>query len=130
MIEAWESETKITNLKAIVEGLKKQPRLLFEKYRLICAALKHPSVPWYAKSVAVLSVCYPLSPIQLIPTFIPVIGQLDDAAVITLGYKVLLKWVPQDVLDDCRRRVGKPRSGDKAHRTSSPAEPEVVSPAD
>jgi uncharacterized membrane protein YkvA (DUF1232 family) len=63
-------------------------------------------VPWYAKLVAACSICYVFSPVQLIPNFIPVIGQLDDVLVITLGLKVLKKWVPQEVLKQCAAEVG------------------------
>jgi uncharacterized membrane protein YkvA (DUF1232 family) len=48
-------------------------------------------VPWYAKLVAACSICYVFSPVQLIPNFIPLIGQLDDMLVITLGLRVLKK---------------------------------------
>jgi hypothetical protein len=45
---------------------------------------------------------YLLSPIQLIPNFIPVIGFLDDVLVVCLGVKLLLKIIPPSVLTECR----------------------------
>jgi uncharacterized membrane protein YkvA (DUF1232 family) len=53
---------------------------LFDKRAPPTLLLRHPAVPWHAKVVAACSVGYLLSPIQFIPTFIPVIGQLDDLA--------------------------------------------------
>ena len=98
-----------------LETLKRQPGLLLQKFQAIRCAITHPGVPWYARLIAVLSVCYVFSPIQLIPSFIPVIGQLDDALVVTLGFKALTKWAPPDVLaqwrdkSDARSRIASNR---------------------
>jgi uncharacterized membrane protein YkvA (DUF1232 family) len=58
-------------------------------------------VPWYAKAVSGCAVLYVISPIQLIPNFIPIIGQMDDVLVVSLGIKFLRRCVPRNVLDDC-----------------------------
>lgn len=63
-------------------------------------------MPWYAMLVAECSICYVFSPIQLVPNFIPLIGQLDDMLVITLGLKVLKKWVPQEDFKQCGAEAG------------------------
>ena len=63
-------------------------------------------MPWYAKLVAACSVCYVFSPVQLIPNFIPLLGQSDDMQVITLGLKVLKKWVRLEVLKQCGAEAG------------------------
>jgi uncharacterized membrane protein YkvA (DUF1232 family) len=73
------------------------------RIRLVSLLMKHPQVPWYGKVVAACTVGYIFSPIQLIPSFIPVIGQLDDAAVLYVGLKVLHKITPPAVLAECRR---------------------------
>jgi uncharacterized membrane protein YkvA (DUF1232 family) len=65
-------------------------------------AFKHPRTRWYAKLVAVCTAGYLLSPIQLIPSFIPVIGFLDDLLVLFLGVKLLQRITPSDVLAECR----------------------------
>jgi uncharacterized membrane protein YkvA (DUF1232 family) len=65
-------------------------------------AFKHPRVPWYAKLVAACSAGYLFSPIQLIPSFIPVIGFLDDFLVLFLGAKVIRRIIPPEVLTECR----------------------------
>ena len=64
-------------------------------------ALVHPQVPWHAKAVAGCAVLYIVSPIQIIPNFIPIIGQMDDALVVTLAIKYLRRYVPQTVFDEC-----------------------------
>ena len=64
---------------------------------------KHPRTRWYARLLAVCTAGYLLSPIQLIPSFIPVIGFLDDAAVLFLGAKLLKRITPPDVLAQCRQ---------------------------
>jgi uncharacterized membrane protein YkvA (DUF1232 family) len=83
------------------EKLKALVAQLFKQFRIIRRALVHPQVPWHAKTVAGCAVLYVISPIQLIPNFIPVIGQLDDVVVVTLAIKFLRRSVPQSVLDEC-----------------------------
>jgi uncharacterized membrane protein YkvA (DUF1232 family) len=68
-------------------------------------AIKHPRTPWYARVVAVIVVGYALSPIDLIPDFVPVIGYLDDMILVPLGIALLLRLIPDDVLDECRQEA-------------------------
>src|SRR5215468_579866 len=68
-------------------------------------ACRDPRVPWYAKALAVAIVAYALSPVDLIPDFIPVIGYLDDAIIIPLGVALLLRMIPNEVMEDCRARA-------------------------
>jgi len=68
-------------------------------------AFKHPRVPWYAKVIAVCTAGYLFSPIQLIPSFIPVIGFLDDFLVLFLGVRLLQRIVPPDILAECRQQA-------------------------
>jgi uncharacterized membrane protein YkvA (DUF1232 family) len=73
--------------------------------RVLGLAVKHPQVPWHAKLVAGCAVGYRVSPIQIIPTFIPIIGQLDDLFVLFVGMKLLRKWTPERVLTECEARA-------------------------
>ncbi len=66
---------------------------------------KHRRTPWYAKLVAALAAGYVLSPIQLIPNFIPVIGSVDDLAVLFVGMKLLQKITPAEVVSQCRQHA-------------------------
>ena len=65
-------------------------------------AFKHPRVRWYAKLVAVCSASYLFSPIQLIPSYIPVIGFLDDFLVLFVAAKLLQRLIPPEVFAECR----------------------------
>jgi uncharacterized membrane protein YkvA (DUF1232 family) len=82
--------------------LKTRVRQLFKQYRIILRALVHPAVPLYAKLVCGCAALYVASPIQLIPNFIPIIGQLDDVLVIALSIRLLKRSVPPTVLDECQ----------------------------
>jgi uncharacterized membrane protein YkvA (DUF1232 family) len=64
--------------------------------------LKHRQAPIAAKAVAAATIGYVLSPVQLIPSFIPVIGWLDDLFVIWLGTKLLRALTPDTILVECR----------------------------
>ena len=68
-------------------------------------ACRDPRVPWYAKALAGLVVAYALSPIDLIPDFIPVLGYLDDLILIPLGVLAVRAMVAGEVMDECRLRA-------------------------
>jgi uncharacterized membrane protein YkvA (DUF1232 family) len=84
---------------------KQQAQRIHLEAQTFYFAFKHPRVQWYAKLVAVSTAGYLLSPIQLIPTFIPVIGLLDDFLVLFLGVKLLQRMIPVDVLLECREQA-------------------------
>lgn len=65
---------------------------------------KHPLTPWYAKALAVFVVAYALSPIDLIPDFIPVLGYLDDVVLLPLLIYATVRLLPVVVLAECRTR--------------------------
>ncbi len=65
-------------------------------------ALKEKRTPWYAKIIAAVVVVYALSPIDLIPDFIPVLGYLDDLIILPALIVWCVKCIPADVLADCR----------------------------
>jgi uncharacterized membrane protein YkvA (DUF1232 family) len=64
---------------------------------------RDPRVPWYAKLVAIAVAAYALSPIDLIPDFIPVLGYLDDLIVIPLGIALVVRMIPPDLMAEHRR---------------------------
>jgi uncharacterized membrane protein YkvA (DUF1232 family) len=74
---------------------------------------KHPATPLAAKILATLVVAYALSPIDLIPDFIPVIGYLDDVILIPIGIYFTLKLIPPAVINECRIKA---RAWLEAHR--------------
>ena len=65
-------------------------------------AARDPRVPWYAKALALFIAAYALSPIDLIPDFIPVFGLLDDVIVVGLGLWVVVRMIPPSVMDEHR----------------------------
>jgi uncharacterized membrane protein YkvA (DUF1232 family) len=68
-------------------------------------AARDPRVPWYAKVFLVCVVAYALSPIDLIPDVIPILGYLDDLLLLPVGITLALKMVPETVLAECREKV-------------------------
>lgn len=68
-------------------------------------AAKDPRVPWYAKALAAFVVAYALSPIDLIPDFIPLIGLLDDLVVVPLGIVAARRMIPAPILTELRARA-------------------------
>jgi uncharacterized membrane protein YkvA (DUF1232 family) len=68
-------------------------------------ATRDPATPWYAKAVAAAIVAYALSPIDLIPDFIPILGYLDDLIIVPLGLVIAVKLVPADVMAAARERA-------------------------
>ena len=72
-----------------------------KQVRLLSLLMKRPEVPWPAKVAGGCAIAYIFSPIQLIPTFIPVIGQLDDLLVLFLGSRVVRRFTPASVLKEC-----------------------------
>jgi uncharacterized membrane protein YkvA (DUF1232 family) len=75
-----------------------------EVYALSLAA-RDPRVPWYAKVFAAVIIGYALSPIDLIPDFVPVIGYLDDLVFIPVGVLLLIKMIPAEVMEECREKA-------------------------
>ncbi len=67
-------------------------------------AARDPRTSWYAKGVAIATVAYAVSPIDLIPDFIPVLGYLDDLLLVPLGIWLAIRLIPPDVMEDSRRQ--------------------------
>ena len=84
---------------------KEQARSLQLEVATLWFAMRDPRVPWYAKAVAAVVVGYALSPIDLIPDAIPVLGLLDDLVLVPVGVLLVRTLVPRDVLADCRRQA-------------------------
>jgi uncharacterized membrane protein YkvA (DUF1232 family) len=67
--------------------------------------LRRPGTPWPSRMIAGFVVAYVLSPVQLIPSFIPVIGLLDDAAVIAAGLALIRVLTPKNIMQDARNHA-------------------------
>lgn len=88
-----------------LKAWKERARLLNREALTLYLVYRHPDVPWYAKALALVVVGYALSPIDLIPDFIPVLGYLDDLVLIPLGVLLVIRLVPADVVVECRARA-------------------------
>jgi uncharacterized membrane protein YkvA (DUF1232 family) len=92
-------------LLASSNNLKKELFAIAQDAQVLFAILKHPDSPWSAKIVSGCAVAYLLSPIQLIPSFIPVIGQLDDWVVLRLAMKCVRRLLPENVVAECNQKA-------------------------
>ncbi len=79
-------------------------RLKRDGYAVYLAS-RDPRVPWYAKAVAIAVAAYALSPIDLIPDFIPVLGYLDDLILVPAGLWLAIALIPDEVMTECRAQA-------------------------
>ncbi len=86
--------------------LRQWARTLKRDIVALYLAARNPQVPWYAKVVAGGVAAYALSPLDLIPDFIPVIGYLDDLIIVPLGIALAIRLIPSPIMEECRREAG------------------------
>ena len=67
-------------------------------------ALKKKETPWFARILAVLTIGYALSPIDLIPDFIPVLGYVDDLIILPLLVAATVRLIPDEIIEQCRKQ--------------------------
>lgn len=78
-------------------------------------AYKRKDVSIYAKFIIIIAIVYALSPIDLIPDFIPILGYLDDILILSFLIALSLKLIPKEIIDECRQQTkdlwkdGKPK---------------------
>ena len=89
----------------MLESLKQRARRLQQETLVLYLAARHPQTPWYAKLLAAGVAAYALSPIDLIPDFVPVIGYLDDLLIVPAGIALAVRLVPASVMAECRQRA-------------------------
>jgi uncharacterized membrane protein YkvA (DUF1232 family) len=87
---------------AIFHDLKRWARMLVRDVHAVYLAAFDPRVPWYAKILAATVAGYALSPIDLIPDFIPVLGYADDLIIVPLGIWLAVSLIPQEVMAEYR----------------------------
>lgn len=85
--------------------LKGWARVIKRDVLAVWLAARDPRTPWYARVLALAVADYALSPIDLIPDVIPVLGYLDDVILVPLGILAVLALVPRDVMAECRARA-------------------------
>ena len=92
--------TGAARLRSWAKALKQQTLVVY-------FAARDPRTPWLARMLAMSVAAYALSPIDLIPDFIPVLGYLDDLLIVPLGLMLVLRLIPADVREDARVRATK-----------------------
>jgi uncharacterized membrane protein YkvA (DUF1232 family) len=88
---------------------KERARALRREIFALVIAYRDPRTPWYAKAWALVVATYALSPIDLIPDFIPVLGYLDDLVLLPLGIALAMRLIPAGVMEDARLTATRPK---------------------
>lgn len=100
----------------MVEKIKQWARKLKADIAVLYLAYRNAGTPWYAKLAALITVGYALSPIDLIPDFVPILGFVDDAILLPILIWLSLKLIPPEVIAQCRESAdevfagGRPKS--------------------
>jgi uncharacterized membrane protein YkvA (DUF1232 family) len=84
--------------------LRERAKKLKTDVPAVFLALKRRETPWYAKILAAIVIVYALSPIDLIPDFIPVLGYLDDVIILPCLIALTVRSIPKSVFSECRAR--------------------------
>lgn len=100
----------------MLSRMKLWARRLTRDGHAIYLASRDPRVPWYVKVLAIAVAVYALSPIDLIPDFIPILGYLDDLIILPFGIWLVVSLIPDEIMAECRVRAS-----DAAQRPTSRA---------
>jgi uncharacterized membrane protein YkvA (DUF1232 family) len=90
---------------SVIAAWKQQANRLKTEIFALFLAYKDPRTPWYAKVFLAAVIGYAISPIDLIPDFIPVLGYLDDLIIVPAGIFLATKMIPREVLEECREKA-------------------------
>ena len=85
--------------------LKEKARQIESDIETVYLCMKDYDTPVMAKIMAFMTVCYALSPVDLIPDFIPVLGYLDDAVILPLLITLTIKMIPQSQWQKCKKEA-------------------------
>ena len=91
--------------KGLFSGLRKWARLFRREVHVLYLAARHPRTPRPVKLLALLVVAYALSPVDLIPDFIPLLGYLDDVVILPLGIALVVRLIPRELMAELRRQA-------------------------
>src|SRR5204862_2010488 len=87
-----------------LQFLKNKVRQLKLELIALALAARHPQTPWYAKLIIAGAVAYAVTPVDVIPDFIPVLGVIDDLIFVPVAVALAVRFVPAPVLAECRAR--------------------------
>jgi uncharacterized membrane protein YkvA (DUF1232 family) len=91
----------------MLRKVKEWARAIKPDVHALWLAARDPRTPWHAKTLALGIAAYALSPIDLIPDFIPVLGYLDDAILLPLAIMLAIRLVPGEVMEEHRETAGR-----------------------
>ena len=95
---------------AMLSRLKQWARTLKRDVIALWIAARDPRTPWHAKALAAAVAAYALSPIDLIPDFIPVIGYLDDLLIAPIGIALTVRLIPPELMAEFRQKAAEQAS--------------------
>ena len=90
---------------SLLSNLKQQAKQLKKESRVLIIAYRDPRTPWMAKGLVAFTIAYLLSPIDLIPDFIPVLGILDDLILVPWLIRLSIRLIPAEVMADARKKA-------------------------
>jgi uncharacterized membrane protein YkvA (DUF1232 family) len=99
-----------------MKSFKERAKALKLEALALGLAVRHPQTPWYAKLVVAGLVAYVVTPVDLVPDMIPVLGIIDDLIFIPIALGLAVKLVPAHVLVDCRARAVQVAEGARMRR--------------
>jgi uncharacterized membrane protein YkvA (DUF1232 family) len=95
----------------MLSRIKTWARRLNRDGHAVYIASRDPRVPWYVKALAIAVAAYALSPIDLIPDFIPIVGYLDDLVIVPFGVWLVVSLIPAEIMAECRAKADAARRG-------------------
>ena len=89
----------------MIDGIRRRARRLRTEAHALYLAARHPATPWYAKLLVAAILVYAVTPVDLIPDVIPILGIVDDIIFVPLAFALAVRFVPAEVLEECRARA-------------------------
>jgi len=89
----------------VLQRMKAWARTMERDVLALDLAVRDPRVPWYVKALAAATAAYALSPVDLVPDFIPVLGYLDDLIVLPAAIALTVRLIPEEVMAELRNEA-------------------------
>ena len=103
---------------SITESIRTWAKRIKRDAVMLWFARSHPDTPFFAEAICIFAVAYALSPIDLIPDFIPVLGYVDDALLLPVLIWLAVRLLPANVIQECRGKAEDWMVKEKAKPTS------------
>jgi len=87
------------------KSVRKRAARLRVEMRALWLAARHPGTPWYAKLLVAGVLVYAVTPVDLVPDMIPILGIVDDIVFVPLALALAARFIPRPVLEECRARA-------------------------